>query len=154
MVDVVSKHKRSEMMAGIQGKNTKPEMVIRKKLHSLGYRYRLHYKKLPGNPDMVFPKYMAAVFINGCFWHKHICHLFKWPSTRATFWKNKIEDNRKRDQRNKRELLKAGWRVLVVWECSLKGKKKLPIEKIISHITTWLHSQKRSIDISGKLQKI
>lgn len=91
MADVVTPEKRSKMMSGIQGKNTKPELTIRKGLHALGFRYRLHGKTLPGKPDLVFPKYKAVIFIHGCFWHAHHCHLFKWPSTRVDFWQEKIQ---------------------------------------------------------------
>ncbi len=90
MPDVVSRAKRGEMMSGIRGKNTKPELVIRSALHRAGYRFRLHTRSLPGKPDLVLPKYRAAIFVNGCFWHGHDCHLFKWPGTRKDFWRAKI----------------------------------------------------------------
>ena len=100
MVDVVSKEKRSKMMSGIRYKDTKPEIIIRKALHAKGFRYSLHNNKLPGKPDIVLPKYNAIIFIHGCFWHQHNCHLFKWPSTRPEFWQNKISGNKERDKQN------------------------------------------------------
>jgi len=117
MADIVSKKKRSQMMAGIKGKNTKPEVAIRKALFSKGYRYRLHKKSLPGKPDLVLAKYNTVIFIHGCFWHRHGCHLFKWPSTRPEFWKDKINGNKARDLKHFKELSELKWRVLVIWEC-------------------------------------
>jgi DNA mismatch endonuclease, patch repair protein len=97
MADIVPKAKRSEMMAGIRGKNTRPEMLVRRALHAHGYRFRLHRKDLPGKPDIVLPKYRAVIFVHGCFWHGHDCHLFKWPKTREDFWIQKIKNNQERD---------------------------------------------------------
>ena len=138
MVDVVSPEKRSQMMAGIRGKDTKPELLIRKALHSRGFRYRLHDKQLPGKPDMVLPQYRAVIQINGCFWHEHDCHLFKWPSTRKKFWRQKITRNRQKDLENLDALEKAGWRVLTVWECALKGKTKVPIDTVLKQAANWI----------------
>lgn len=115
LVDVVGKAKRSEMMAGISGKNTKPELKIRKALHGKGYRYRLHEKTLPGKPDIILKKYNAVIFVHGCFWHKHDCHLFKWPSTRPDFWEHKITGNTKRDKKVNKQLDELNWRRLTVW---------------------------------------
>ena len=150
MTDVVSPKTRSQMMSGIQGKNTKPELMIRKALHQKGFRYRLHDKSLPGKPDLVFPKYKAVIQINGCFWHRHDCHLFKWPSTRPKFWKNKISSNRERDAKNKVELKKQGWRVLTIWECALKGKHKLSFDVLVRKIDKWLIAGIGSREIRGK----
>ena len=138
MVDVVDKSTRSRMMSGIQGKNTKPELMIRKALHKRGFRYRLHAKDLPGKPDIVLPKYNAIIQVNGCFWHRHECDLFKWPATRVGFWKNKIEGNALRDVRNQKELDKLGWRLKIVWECDLKGKNKKPIGVVVDELVDWL----------------
>lgn len=140
MADIVSAEKRSQMMAGIKGKNTKPELLIRRALHRSGFRYRLHGKKLPGRPDLVFPKYKAVLFIHGCFWHGHDCHLFKWPGTRVDFWKQKIERNQQVDKTSLQRLLEAGWRVGVVWECSMRGKTKHPFDYIVQETTKWLLS--------------
>lgn len=135
MPDVVSKQKRSEMMAGIWGKNTKPEIVVRKGLHALGFRFRIHDRKLPGKPDLVLPKYNAAIFVHGCFWHGHDCHLFKWPQSRTDFWREKILGNRANDEKALDALEKAGWRVLVIWECALKGKEKLVPDHVMDETT-------------------
>src|SRR4051812_22955527 len=99
MPDIISKAKRSEMMAGIRGKNTKPEILIRGVLHKAGFRFRLHAKHLPGKPDLVLAKYHAAILVNGCFWHGHDCHLFRWPSTKKEFWRAKILKNRANDEK-------------------------------------------------------
>lgn len=128
MADVVSPQKRSEMMSGIKGKNTKPEIIFRKILHSRGFRFRLHNKDLPGKPDLVLPKYKAVIFIHGCFWHGHEdCKLFRLPKSRIDFWQQKITGNMERDKRRLPVLEEAGWRILIVWECALKGKAELAI---------------------------
>jgi len=137
------------MMSGIRNKNTKPELLIRKELYSRGYRYRLHSSTLPGKPDLVMKRYQAAIFINGCFWHGHDCHLFKWPSTRSEFWKLKIERNRTRDQEVQEALKELGWRRLVIWECSLRGNSKLNFYNLISSIYAWLEDNKESTEIRG-----
>jgi len=150
MVDIVSKETRSKMMSGIRGKDTKPELVIRKPLFARGFRYRLHDKRLPGKPDLVFPKYKAVIFIHGCFWHGHDCHLFKWPKTRPEFWKKKINRNIAVDKRNYIALSTEGWRILTVWECAIKGKERLSLDAIITAIETWLLTGKRDKAIKGK----
>ena len=150
MIDVVDKQARSRMMSGIKGKNTKPELIIRKALFAKGLRYKLHDKKLPGKPDLVFPKYHAVIFIHGCFWHRHSCHLFKWPSTRPDFWKKKINRNIEVDKRNYKQLKKDGWYILTVWECALKGKNKLPFNRMIDDISNWLEFGTRDKVIKGK----
>jgi DNA mismatch endonuclease, patch repair protein len=121
MVDVVSPAVRSRMMAGIKSKNTKPEVLLRRALHAKGFRFRLHSTSVPGRPDMIFPKYRAAVFVNGCFWHGHDCKYFKLPSTRPEFWAQKITRNKARDAVVTSQLDEAGWHQLTVWECSLRG---------------------------------
>lgn len=149
MPDIVDQLKRKEMMAGIRNKNTRPEMIIRKELFAKGYRYRLHQKDLPGKPDIILPKYRAAIFINGCFWHCHDCHLFKWPQTRKEFWEKKILSNKTRDEINKSALLQAGWRILIVWECALKGKTKLDRVRLIDEIVSWIVSDSDYVNICG-----
>lgn len=125
MTDVHTKEVRSYNMSRIKGKDTKPEMIVRKSLFSKGFRYKLHNKKLPGKPDLIFPKYLTAVFVNGCFWHKHIgCRYFVIPKTRSEWWINKIDGNVSRDVRNISKLRESGWRVIVIWECELKSEKK------------------------------
>lgn len=138
MPDVVSKAKRSEMMAGIRGKDTRPELIIRRGLHTLGYRFRLHRKDLPGRPDIVLPKHRAVIFINGCFWHGHDCHLFKWPKTREEFWREKIGKNRERDAKARDALRTAGWRSIVIWECALKGKYRRDANSLLDQVSTWI----------------
>ncbi|MET1410737.1 very short patch repair endonuclease [Roseibium sp. HPY-6] len=149
MADIVSAKTRSRMMAGIKGKDTKPEMVIRSALHKANFRYRLHNRRLPGKPDLVFRKWRAVLFVHGCFWHGHDCHLFKMPKTRTGFWKDKIAGNVARDQKAVVELLYDGWRVGIVWECALKGKTRRPLADIVSELTRWLKGEERQIEIRG-----
>lgn len=149
MADVHSKATRSKNMAAVSGKNTKPELLIRKALHRLGFRYRLHDKKLPGKPDLVLPKYRAVIFVNGCFWHQHDCHLFKWPSTRKEFWRTKIEGNKARDIEAVKQLSSMGWRVLTIWECALKGKSRLPEKELLSVVRHWLIEGNSKQEIQG-----
>lgn len=138
MADVVSPSKRSEMMAGIRGKDTSPELFIRKTLHALGYRYRLHDKRLPGKPDLVFPARKSIIEIQGCFWHGHDCRLFKWPSTRSEQWKVKIEGNKIRDTQNQQTLISSGWRILLIWECAMRGRNKMPSTSLVDKVTDGL----------------
>ncbi|HAT1956914.1 TPA: DNA mismatch endonuclease Vsr [Legionella pneumophila] len=151
MPDIVEKAKRSEMMSGIRSKNTKPELIVRKELFAKGLRYRLHLKNIPGKPDIIFKKYKAVIFIHGCFWHCHDCHLFKWPQTRQDFWHNKILSNKQRDINNRALLEKEGWRVAVVWECALKGKSKLDIPILVKELEFWLHSSNQYIEIPNNI---
>jgi DNA mismatch endonuclease (patch repair protein) len=123
MADVHDKKTRSYNMSQIKGKNTKPEMLVRKFLHANGFRYRLHVKNLPGKPDIVLPKYKTVIFVHGCFFHQHNCHDFKWPATNQEFWKNKISGNVLRDRSAIKALKKIGWEVINVWGCELKNKK-------------------------------
>lgn len=125
-------------MAGIQGKNTRPELAVRKGLHALGFRYRLHDSRLPGKPDLVLARHRTAIFVNGCFWHGHDCHLFKWPSTRSDWWRAKIEKTRLTDEAARKALLGDGWRVADVWECALKGRTRLPMEEAIGELADWI----------------
>ncbi len=149
MTDVVDAATRSRMMSGIKGKNTKPEIQTRKALFRKGYRYRLHDKHLPGKPDMVLKKYHTVIFVHGCFWHGHNCHLFKWPKTRPAFWKKKINRNREKDNEVTVQLKSAGWKIITVWECALKGKGKLGIETVTDRISRALQAH-RSCTIKGK----
>ena len=132
MVDVVTPEKRSQMMSGIQGRDTKPEIMIRRALHALGFRYRLHDARLPGKPDLSFAGLKAVIQVNGCFWHGHDCHLFRWPATRKKFWREKITSNKERDKRYLGELSTMGWRTLTIWECALKGKGRIRPEETIA----------------------
>ncbi len=125
MADVHNKLTRSYNMAQIKGKNTKPEILVRKFLFSNGYRYRKNDKRYPGTPDIILPKYKTVVFVNGCFWHKHEgCKYFVWPKNNAAFWEEKINRNKNRDERNYESLRIAGWKVIVIWECELKPDRR------------------------------
>jgi len=136
--DVVDKQTRSRMMSGIRGKNTKPELLIRKAIHARGFRYRLHPRDFPGCPDMLFPRLRAAVFIHGCFWHGHDCPLFRKPSTRPEFWSQKMAANRTRDAVVSRQIAERGWRQLVIWECAIRGPHRIGLERTISDAVAWL----------------
>lgn len=149
MVDIVSPETRSRMMSGIRSKNTRPELMVRKALHSLGFRYRLHDSRLPGKPDLTFPKYQAVILVHGCFWHGHGCPLFKWPSSRKEFWRKKITRNQEKDSETLTALRKGGWRVLTLWECALKGRTRWPFEKVIGNISVWLDSTRKTKKIMG-----
>uniref|UniRef100_UPI003F495E5D very short patch repair endonuclease n=1 Tax=Ensifer adhaerens TaxID=106592 RepID=UPI003F495E5D len=149
MADIVPAEVRSRMMSGIRGTNTKPELLLRKGLHAMGFRFRLHDRSLPGKPDIVLPRYKAVIFAHGCFWHGHDCHLFKWPATRPEFWQAKIARNRAVDERTDAALTEAGWRQAVVWECALKGKTRLPLEDVIQSCAEWLRSDQPRLEIRG-----
>ena len=150
MADVVDPATRSRMMSGIRGKNTKPELLIRKALHARGFRYRIHCRDLPGNPDLCLPKYRAVIFVHGCFWHGHACHLFKWPKTRPEFWREKIGRNWEVDAASEQALAAAGWRQAVIWECALKGRNRLPLEDVILTCADWLISNRPKLEIRGE----
>jgi DNA mismatch endonuclease (patch repair protein) len=147
MVDVVTAEVRSRMMSGIRGKNTRPEMIVRKGLFAKGFRYRIHTAKLPGKPDLVFSKYRAVIFVHGCFWHGHDCALFKWPSSNKEFWRAKIERNRLIDQRSELTLHHIGWRVFTVWECALMGPYRRPIDVVLETAARWLYSNSQRGEI-------
>ncbi len=125
-MDKLSRQQRSEIMAAVKGKNTNPELVVRKKLHELGYRFRLHRRCLPGNPDIVLPKYRTCIFIHGCFWHQHPgCKRATVPSTNVEFWRNKFDQTKLRDQKAVNELKGLGWNACVIWECETKINQAL-----------------------------
>ncbi|MEW9855077.1 very short patch repair endonuclease [Novosphingobium rhizovicinum] len=132
MPDVVAPEVRSRMMSGIRGRDTRPEMLLRKGIFAMGWRYRLHARHLAGKPDLVFSARRALIFANGCFWHGHDCHLFKWPKTREVFWREKIGANIRRDARVREQLRAEGWRILEVWECTLKGRERRPLEDVLA----------------------
>lgn len=140
-------------MSLIRGRDTKPELFIRSALHHLGYRYRLHVPDLPGKPDLVFPKYKAIIFVHGCFWHGHNCHLFKWPKSREQFWKAKIQKNRENDKRVLKQLRALDWRVLLAWECSIKGKTRLDPTNMVGNICRWLKSCNKFCETKGRGNK-
>jgi DNA mismatch endonuclease (patch repair protein) len=127
MTDTMSPEERSQRMALVRATDTKPEMIVRRLVHGMGYRYRLHRRDLPGTPDLVFSSRRAVVFVHGCFWHQHgkRCPLTRLPKSKVVFWKAKIESNHARDARNRAMLKKLGWRVFVAWECELKNLDSL-----------------------------
>lgn len=150
MVDVLTPEQRQLNMSRIRGRDTRPEMLIRRGLHACGFRYRLQDRKLPGRPDLIFPRYRAVIFVHGCFWHGHDCPLFKLPETRRDFWDAKISSNRTRDKRVDETLLEQGWRVATVWECSLKGINKLGGDEVIQQCRLFLLSKEiTQINIRG-----
>lgn len=148
-VDIVSATVRSRMMSGIRGKNTKPELAIRSALHRRGFRFRLHRRDLPGKPDLVFTRLNAVRFVHGCFWHGHDCHLFRWPTSREDFWREKIGKNIERDWHQREALAEAGWRVGTIWECALKGRTRLPFESVVDQCAIWLKSEIITMEVSG-----
>ncbi len=137
------------MMSGIRGKDTKPELLIRKALHARGYRFRLHSPAVPGKPDLFLCRYRAAIFVHGCFWHGHDCHLFRLPSTRTDFWQQKIDRNRARDAEVATALQEAGLRRLVVWECALKGRHRKALDDVLEAAAAWLAGDEQNLEIRG-----
>ncbi len=137
-MDIVDTKTRSRMMSGIGGKDTKPELLLRRGLHARGFRFRLHDKRLPGKPDLVLPKFKAAIFVHGCFWHRHEgCRYATTPSTRPEFWAEKFATNLERDARNEAAVRDLGWRIAIVWECSLKRPVR---EAAINDVVFWLRA--------------
>ena len=135
MADIKSKEERSKNMSAIKGKNTKPEIIVRKYLFKQGFRYRVNVSKLAGKPDIVLSKYKTVIFVNGCFWHLHKgCKYFVWPKQNADFWQKKINGNVERDNRNYKTLKDNGWKVIVVWECQLKKEKEKTLEALVNEI--------------------
>lgn len=143
MVDRVKPEVRSQIMRNVRGKNTKPELALRRALHARGFRYRLNARRLPGSPDIVFPKWKTALFVHGCYWHRHPgCRKATTPSSNVEFWEEKFRQNVKRDARNIHDLQEAGWRVGVVWECAI-GREPPPdlVEQLVEFITSGDPSQ-------------
>ena len=139
MADVMTPEQRSRCMAAIKGKDTKPELIVRKYLFSRGLRFRVQVRKLPGTPDIVLPKYKTAIFVNGCFWHGHEgCKYFRLPKSNVEFWKEKIERNIERDKESMQALFDLGWKVVRVWECELRNKanREETLNKIYTSITS------------------
>ena len=151
-MDTVGREARSRMMAAVRSKNTAVEFSIRRRLFARGFRYRLHSRELPGRPDMVFPKYHAVIFINGCFWHNHDCHFSRLPATRRAWWKKKLEGNRKRDAVVLSALNEMDWRPLVIWECSFRvptADKHGALEQVTRRAARFLLSNQRNFEIRG-----
>jgi DNA mismatch endonuclease (patch repair protein) len=151
MTDVLTSAQRQLNMSRIRGRDTKPEMLVRQGLHVRGMRYRLHDRKLPGRPDLVFPRYGAVVFVHGCFWHAHGCALSKVPATRRDFWEQKLEGNAARDRKAVASLHADGWRVLVIWECALRGPARRAESEVLSMASSWIrHASPGPLEIAGK----
>jgi DNA mismatch endonuclease, patch repair protein len=149
-MDTVDRQTRSKIMASVRHKDTGAELILRRALHKIGLRYRLHDRTLPGSPDLVFPRFHAVVFVHGCYWHSHGCYRSTVPKSRHEFWIEKFQANRSRDARNERLLLKDGWRVLIVWECVLLGKNALLRREVTGLIRAWLHSKDPWGQVSGQ----
>lgn len=146
MTDTVDQQTRSRMMSAIGAKNTKPELALRRALHARGFRFRLHSKQVYGRPDIVLAKYHAAIFVHGCFWHRHAdCRYATTPSTRPEFWEAKFDANLRRDIHVRTSLLASGWRVATVWECVLR--KPETIAATVEHLSAWLFSDGEEIEI-------
>lgn len=150
MVDIVDARTRSQMMSNIRGKDTKPELALRRALHARGFRFRLHVENVPGRPDIVFPKYRAVVFVHGCFWHRHAgCRYATVPKTREDFWNKKFAANVSRDAAVHERLTSKGWRVATVWECALRNPNALT--QTAEMVATWLKSDEPEMEL-GELQ--
>jgi len=144
-MDTVTSAVRSRIMASVGTKNTGPELLLRKALHGLGLRFRLHSRKLPGSPDIVLRKFKTVIFVHGCFWHAHGCRLSTFPSTRKSFWQEKFTANTARDLRKTQLLIDSGWRVITVWQCALKPPAKCPA--VAARIAAWLPGCRRRLEI-------
>ena len=149
MTDVLTREQRSYNMSRIRGKNTKPELVVRRGIHRLGFRFRLHVKNLPGKPDLVLPKHHAVIFVHGCFWHGHDCPFFRWPKSRPEFWRAKIGANIERDRAARTALKAVDWRVLTVWECAFRGKSPEQGEAALDGAAAWLSGSSGEAEIRG-----
>ena len=136
-------------MASIRGTDTALELAVRKALYARGFRYRVHVKGLPGRPDIVFRRFNAVIFVNGCFWHGHDCSLFRRPKSRPVFWEEKLRRNRERDTRVREALYAAGWRYLTVWECSVRGPERREFEEVVEYIVSWLTGEQSQSEIRG-----
>jgi DNA mismatch endonuclease (patch repair protein) len=147
--DVHTSEVRSYNMSRIRGRDTQPEMLIRRGLHARGYRFRLQARDLPGRPDLVFPKWRAVLFVHGCFWHGHNCHLFRMPATRPEFWTLKIDANKARDARACVALAEVGWRTLTLWECAIRGRERRPEYEVLDICEAFLHSNVSTKEITG-----
>jgi len=138
LADIVDAKTRSRMMAGIRGKNTTPEVRLRKALHGAGFRFRLHSAKLPGKPDIVLPRFRAVIFVHGCFWHRHEgCRNASVPKSNAAFWAEKFVRNVERDAMNRVGLKEAGWRVAIIWECAIRHRGEVDVA---AELVDWLNS--------------
>jgi DNA mismatch endonuclease (patch repair protein) len=143
MADTFTPEQRSRIMSLIRSKDTKPELIVRRLVHSMGYRYRLHVRALPGSPDLVFPKFRKVINVSGCFWHMHTCRRFSMPKSRKAYWTMRLNRNRRRDRRTLVALRRLGWDVLTVWQCQLSDQAKLA-RRIQSFFSDRHHAKKQS----------
>ena len=145
-MDRLTKEQRHRCMSAIRGKNTKPEIVVRKFLFGRGFRYRLNYPRLPGHPDIVLRKYRTAIFVNGCFWHGHDnCKYYRLPKTNVDFWRKKVERNKKRDIEEQRQLASMGWHCITIWECQLKPKIRRQTLESLAYTLNYIFLEDRKI---------
>jgi len=154
MTDTVNRQTRSKMMSAVRAKNSKLETEIRQRLFAQGFRYRLHVRDLPGTPDIVLPKYETVILVHGCFWHYHGCSRSKIPDSRRNWWRRKLEDNRTRDAKALAELRSSGWRVVVIWECSVRRPgidRQKALDRVCLRVGKFLRSKKNLLEISGPL---
>ena len=155
MADILSREQRSALMSKVRSSDTKPEWILRCALHRLGFRYILKNKRLPGNPDLVFPRYRTVVFVHGCFWHRHVgCKDASMPKSNESFWANKFSENVQRDAKAVEALSQEGWKVLIVWECELMKKTIETVEKVARAIRSNVHTlspvEYRELDLERK----
>jgi DNA mismatch endonuclease (patch repair protein) len=152
--DVHSPERRSFNMSRVRGRDTRPEMLIRRGLHARGFRFRLHVRELPGRPDLVFPARCAVILVHGCFWHGHDCPLFRLPATRTEFWDAKISGNRRRDAQAGAALESAGWRRLTIWECALRGRARRPFGEVLDACDAFLGGQAMAAEFTGRWDQL
>lgn len=150
MPDILTPPQRSRVMARIRSRDTKPEQLIRQALHREGFRYVLNDRRLPGRPDLVFPRHRAVILVHGCFWHGHDCHLYRLPGTRPEFWREKIGRNRANDARVRQALSDLGWRHLTIWECAMRGKDRIPLPDLVGQASVWLKGGAPECEIRGE----
>jgi len=149
MADVLTPELRRLNMSRVRGKNTKPEMLVRRGLHARGFRFRLQRRDLPGRPDIILPSRKVALFVHGCFWHGHDCRLFQMPATRPDFWRGKITANKRRDTAAVHDLGNLGWRVGIVWECALRGNRRLSSQVVFDQLVDFITGSDLQIVIRG-----
>jgi DNA mismatch endonuclease (patch repair protein) len=152
-MDVLTPEQRQLNMSRIRSRDTKPELLLRRGLHAAGFRFRLHAPDLPGRPDIVFPRYRAAILVHGCFWHGHDCPLFKMPATRQEFWASKIRGNGERDKRAAAALLTHGWRILTVWECSIRGPGRQPLSAVVDRCASFIRGKTQQAALRGRVTR-
>ena len=147
--DILTPQQRSFNMSRIRGRDTRPELIVRRGLHARGLRYRLQARELPGRPDLVLPRWRTVIFVHGCFWHGHACPMFRLPATRTAFWTAKIEATRRRDERNRLALAAADWRQLTIWECALRGPARSDPTSMLDACEGFLRGTEVAAELAG-----